>query len=61
MDVHVLVRTAVVLLAIAALGGLAMAGTRFAGRPRPDEFAAGRTGLTPRSRAARPQAHRRGR
>lgn len=35
MDVHVLVRTAVVLLAIAALGGLAMAGTRFAGRPHP--------------------------
>lgn len=35
MDVQTLLRTAVVLLAITALGGLVMAGIRFSGRPRP--------------------------
>ena len=35
MDVQTMLRTAVVLLAIAALGGLLMAGMRFSGRPHP--------------------------
>ena len=35
MDVHTMLRTAVVLLAITAVGGLLMAGIRFSGRPHP--------------------------
>ena len=35
MDVQTMLRTAVVLLAITALGGLLMAGIRFSGRPHP--------------------------
>ncbi len=35
MDVQTMLRTAVVLLAITALGGLLMAGMRFSGRPHP--------------------------
>ena len=35
MDVQTMLRTAVVLLAITALGGLLMAGLRFSGRPHP--------------------------
>jgi hypothetical protein len=35
MDVQTLFRTAVVLLAITAAGGLLMAGIRFSGRPQP--------------------------
>lgn len=40
MDAQVIVRTAVVVLAIAALGGLAMAAIRLAGRPHPPAFLA---------------------
>ena len=35
MDAQTMLRTAVVLLVITALGGLLMAGMRFTGRPRP--------------------------
>lgn len=35
MDVQTMLRTAVILLAITALGGLLMAGMRFSGRPQP--------------------------
>jgi hypothetical protein len=35
MDVQTMLRTAVVLLAITAVGGLLMAGLRFSGRPHP--------------------------
>jgi hypothetical protein len=35
MDTQLMLRTAVVLLAITALGGLLMAGIRFSGRPHP--------------------------
>lgn len=35
MDLQMMLRTAVVLLAITALGGLLMAGLRFSGRPHP--------------------------
>ena len=40
MDVQTMLRTAVVLLAITALGGLLMAGMRFTGRPHPPSFIA---------------------
>lgn len=40
MDVTMMLRTATVLLAITALGGLAMAGIRFAGRPAPPSWLA---------------------
>ena len=35
LDAQTMLRTAVVLLAITALGGLLMAGLRFSGHPRP--------------------------
>lgn len=35
MDAQTMLRTAVVLLAVTALGGLLMAGMRFSGRPHP--------------------------
>jgi hypothetical protein len=35
MDAQTMLRTAIVLLAVTALGGLLMAGMRFSGRPRP--------------------------
>jgi hypothetical protein len=35
MDVQTMLRTAVILLAVTALGGLLMAGMRFSGRPHP--------------------------
>lgn len=35
MDVQTMLRTAIVLLAVTALGGLLMAGMRLTGRPRP--------------------------
>jgi hypothetical protein len=35
MDAQTMLRTAIVLLAVTALGGLVMAGMRFSGRPRP--------------------------
>ncbi len=35
MDAQTMLRTAIVLLAITALGGLLMAGMRFSGHPRP--------------------------
>ena len=35
MDAQTMLRTAIVLLAITALGGLLMAGLRFSGHPRP--------------------------
>jgi hypothetical protein len=35
MDVQTMLRTAVILLAITAIGGLLMAGLRFSGRPHP--------------------------
>ena len=38
MDAQTMLRTAVVLLAITALGGLLMAGMRFSGRPHPPTF-----------------------
>jgi hypothetical protein len=38
MDVQTMLRTAIVLLAITALGGLLMAGIRFSGRPHPPTF-----------------------
>jgi hypothetical protein len=40
MDVQTMLRTAIVLLAITALGGLLMAGMRFNGRPHPPSFIA---------------------
>lgn len=40
MDAQTMLRTAVVLLAITALGGLLMAGMRFSGRPTPPSFIA---------------------
>ncbi|HEY0823086.1 MAG TPA: hypothetical protein VGD76_04800 [Ramlibacter sp.] len=38
MDAQTMLRTAVVLLAVTALGGLLMAGMRFSGRPHPPTF-----------------------
>jgi hypothetical protein len=38
MDVQTMLRTAVILLAVTALGGLLMAGMRFSGRPHPPTF-----------------------
>lgn len=38
MDVQTMLRTAIVLLAVTALGGLLMAGMRFSGRPHPPTF-----------------------
>jgi hypothetical protein len=35
MDIQTMLRTAIVLLAITAVGGLLMAGMRFSGRPHP--------------------------
>lgn len=35
MDVQTMLRTAVILLAVTAVGGLLMAGLRFSGRPHP--------------------------
>jgi hypothetical protein len=35
METQLMIRTAIVLLAITALGGLLMAGIRFSGKPRP--------------------------
>jgi len=40
MDAQTMLRTAIVLLAITALGGLLMAGMRFSGRPHPPTFIA---------------------
>jgi hypothetical protein len=40
MDAQTMLRTAIVLLAITALGGLLMAGMRFSGRPHPPSFIA---------------------
>jgi len=40
MDAQIILRTAVVVLAIAVAGGLAMAALRFAGRPHPPAFLA---------------------
>lgn len=45
MDVQTMLRTAVVLLAITALGGLVMAGMRFSGRPHPPSAVAMLHGL----------------
>lgn len=45
MDVQTMLRTAIVLLAITALGGLLMAGIRFSGRPHPPSFIAMLHGL----------------
>ena len=45
MDTHLMLRTAVVLLAITALGGLLMAGIRFSGRPHPPSWIAMLHGL----------------
>ena len=45
MDAQTMVRTAIVLFAITALGGLLMAGMRFSGRPRPPSSIARRHGL----------------
>lgn len=38
MDAQTMLRTAIVLLALTALGGLLMAGMRFSGRPHPPSF-----------------------
>jgi hypothetical protein len=38
MDVQTMLRTAIVLLAVTALGGLLMAVMRFSGRPHPPSF-----------------------
>lgn len=38
MDVQTMLRTAIVLFAVTALGGLLMAGMRFSGRPHPPAF-----------------------
>jgi hypothetical protein len=38
MDVQTMLRTAIILLGITALGGLLMAGMRFSGRPHPPPF-----------------------
>ena len=38
MDAQTMLRTAIVVLAITALGGLLMAGMRFSGRPHPPTF-----------------------
>jgi len=40
MDAQTMLRTAIVLLAITALGGLLMAGMRFSGRPHPPSWLA---------------------
>jgi hypothetical protein len=40
MDAQTMLRTAIVLLAVTALGGLLMAGMRFSGRPHPPSFLA---------------------
>ena len=40
MDAQTMLRTAIVLLAITAVGGLLMAGMRFSGRPHPPSFIA---------------------
>ena len=45
MDVQTMLRTAIALLAITALGGLLMAGMRFSGRPHPPSFIAMLHGL----------------
>lgn len=45
MDTQTMLRTAVVLLAVTALGGLLMAGIRFSGRPHPPSFIAMLHGL----------------
>jgi hypothetical protein len=45
MDVQTMLRTAVILLAITALGGLLMAGLRFSGRPNPPNAVAMLHGL----------------
>lgn len=45
MDTHLMLRTAVVLLAITALGGLLAAGIRFSGRPHPPSWLAMLHGL----------------
>ncbi|WP_458542434.1 hypothetical protein [Ramlibacter sp.] len=45
MDVHTMLRTAVVLLAITAAGGLLIAGMRFTGRPHPPSWLAMLHGL----------------
>lgn len=45
MDTHLMLRTAVVLLAITALGGLLAAGIRFSGRPHPPSWIAMLHGL----------------
>lgn len=40
MDAQTMLRTAIVLLAVTAVGGLLMAGMRFSGRPHPPSFLA---------------------
>ncbi|MEJ8835841.1 hypothetical protein [Ramlibacter sp. AN1133] len=40
MDAQTMLRTAILLLAVTALGGLLMAGMRFSGRPHPPSFIA---------------------
>jgi hypothetical protein len=40
MDTQTMLRTAIVLLAVTAVGGLLMAGMRFSGRPHPPSFLA---------------------
>jgi hypothetical protein len=40
MDAQTMLRTAIVLLAVTAVGGLLMAGMRFSGRPHPPSFIA---------------------
>jgi hypothetical protein len=45
MDVHTMLRTAVVLLALTGAGGLLLAGIRFSGRPRPPTWIAMLHGL----------------
>jgi hypothetical protein len=45
MDIQHMLRTAVVLLALTALGGLLMAGIRFSGKPHPPSWIAMAHGL----------------
>lgn len=45
MDVQTMLKTAVILLALTALGGLLLAGIRFAGRPHPPTWIAMLHGL----------------
>lgn len=45
MDVQTMLKTAVILLAITALGGLLIAGMRFSGRPHPPSWLAMLHGL----------------